>query len=478
MMKYIRLTLALLLATLLCVSALADTYDQDQVNEMMEQAWEQAMTEAAQDPERVAEVTPELTAVDYYDGEGLVTEELEVRSITDGTYTMRYLLSVIGEPDENGLYPLYICLHGGGSDSEEGYVNNAQWVYMLDYYRESVTSGVYVAVRGITNNWNLHFEDASYPLYDRLIEDMLVFYNVDPDRVYLLGFSAGGDGVYAVSPRMADRFAAVDESSGHPNGVSLLNNANLPTCIQAGIRDTMFTPQRSVLAAGFDRILTGYAEAYGFGYTHTVYIHVPEGHNYADNDPDANTTQLVLTDPQAFVEAMDDPDVNDLFPDEVAYSLDSEINDAYLELVAELGLETVTTDTNAVRFVNQYTRDAHPARLVWDLGTRAASRETTSFYWLQADSTVNTGLIAASFDAETNTFSIDLQEKPNGDFSILLHPSMVDFSSPVYVRCGDGIAEVNVQLDEEALQASMADTLDYDLAYAAKVSFNSLGFGE
>ncbi len=43
----------------------------------------------------------------------------------------------------------------------------------------------------------------SYPLYERLIEAMIVLYNADPDRVYLLGFSAGGDGVYQVAPRLA-----------------------------------------------------------------------------------------------------------------------------------------------------------------------------------------------------------------------------------------------------------------------------------
>ena len=36
----------------------------------------------------------------------------------------------------------------------------------------------------------------------------IVFEDVDPNRVYLLGYSAGGDGVYQLAPRMADRFAA------------------------------------------------------------------------------------------------------------------------------------------------------------------------------------------------------------------------------------------------------------------------------
>ena len=33
-----------------------------------------------------------------------------------------------------------------------------------------------------------------------------------------------------LAPRLADRFAAVNMSSGHPNGVSLLNLANCPIC--------------------------------------------------------------------------------------------------------------------------------------------------------------------------------------------------------------------------------------------------------
>ncbi len=45
-------------------------------------------------------------------------------------------------------------------------------------------------------------------MFDRLIEDMIVFEDVDPNRVYLTGYSAGGDGTYQLAPRMADRFAA------------------------------------------------------------------------------------------------------------------------------------------------------------------------------------------------------------------------------------------------------------------------------
>ena len=42
----------------------------------------------------------------------------------------------------------------------------------------------------------------------RLIENLVALQEVNPNRVYLMGYSAGGDGVYQVAPRMADTLAA------------------------------------------------------------------------------------------------------------------------------------------------------------------------------------------------------------------------------------------------------------------------------
>ena len=81
---------------------------------------------------------------------------------------------------------------------------------MQNYYLPSIHNGFYVVPRGITNTWDMHFQPESYVLYDRLIENMILFEPVNPDKVYLLGYSAGGDGVYQIAPRMADRWAAVN----------------------------------------------------------------------------------------------------------------------------------------------------------------------------------------------------------------------------------------------------------------------------
>ena len=202
-------------------------------------------------------------------------EEWEFYTLTHGGKTMRFFMEIIGEPDGDGRYPLYIALHGGGGTAAEA--NNDQWLDMFAYYQGAIERGIYLACRGITDTWDLHFQEDSYPLYDRLIEAMTVNYGADPDRVYLLGFSAGGDGVYQIAPRLADRFAAANMSSGHPNGVSLLNLANCPICLQVGIRDYYNEDVlRCVRAAEFEKTLSGYREEYGFGYDHRILLHVPE----------------------------------------------------------------------------------------------------------------------------------------------------------------------------------------------------------
>ena len=56
---------------------------------------------------------------------------------------------------------------------------------------------------------------------------MIAFHDVNPNRVYIMGRSAGGDGIYQVAPRMADRFAAAAMSAGHPNEASHLCLRNI-----------------------------------------------------------------------------------------------------------------------------------------------------------------------------------------------------------------------------------------------------------
>ena len=50
-----------------------------------------------------------------------------------------------------------------------------------------------------------------------MIENFVATRGVNPNRGYLMGYSAGGDGVYQLAPRMADRWAAASMMAGPPN---------------------------------------------------------------------------------------------------------------------------------------------------------------------------------------------------------------------------------------------------------------------
>jgi hypothetical protein len=105
---------------------------------------------------------------------------------------------------------------------------------------------------------------------------MIVLEGVDPNRVYLLGYSAGGDGVYQMAPRMADRWAAAAMMAGHPNGVSLLSLRNVPFALQVGANDSAYN-RNSVAAKYGDELARLHKDDPG-GYENMVRIHEGLGH--------------------------------------------------------------------------------------------------------------------------------------------------------------------------------------------------------
>ncbi|MCR5747403.1 MAG: hypothetical protein K6G03_06805 [Lachnospiraceae bacterium] len=443
-------------------------------------------SDAMDDTVRLAEVNPEMTPVSLYDDSyNTYTEEIDVYTIEMDGHKMQYTVDIYGEPDENGLYPLYIALHGGGSTTVED--NNSNWLQMRDYYSDSVTNGIYVTTRGMEDVWNLHFLDYSYAMYDRLIEDMVLLGNADPNRVYLLGFSAGGDGVYAIAPRMADRFAAVNMSSGHPNGVSLLNTASLPFQIQVGIRDFYSEDaMRSLRGAEFEKTFNEYHETFNFGYPHSVLVHVPNGHNYNDYSRDSDDN-LVLTAPAEFAERcaaenwLDrfmavysslgyDADISGLsyaYGDEV---LDNKLMDL---ITNDLGMDcSYDTNTNAIDYVSSYTRDPAPEKLVWDLSTRAPGRKDSSFYWLKADQSVNKGVIFINYNKDNNSVEVWTDGNVNGSFSILATPFLMDFKRPLTIITPNGEYTKELKADKDVIEASIKETGDMYLGWAQEIPIN------
>ena len=355
--------------------------------------------------------------------------EVENRIMEYGDVSMKYGIQEKGKPDENG-YPLYIALHGGGS-SDTPDLNDSQWSQMSMYYNKKVENGIYVNPRGVRDTWDTHGNPESYPLYDRLIENMIAFYNVDPNRVYLLGFSAGGDGVYMITPRMTDRFAAANMSAGHPNGVNMTNLYNMPIQRQVGMLDTAYN--RHTVTAEYDAVLNGLHETYGSGYEHRTLIHVQYAHNFYDNK---GLMQEVLADPAAWLETGD--------------------------------ITSVQENPSAIAYLDRYTRTALPERVIWDLTTRAALREVDSFYWLSASKEVNEGVIVASYNTAENSITIE-QNTTNGPVTVFISEDMLDVFAPITVHNGTEQYEVNVTPDYELLKSTTYERGDKNYQFVASI---------
>lgn len=75
----------------------------------------------------------------------------------------------------------------------------------------------------------------------RVIRGMVVSGVVNPDKVFLTGYSAGGDGIYHMGPRMADTISGAAMMVGHPNHAPMENCRNIIFSIQVGGLDDAYT---------------------------------------------------------------------------------------------------------------------------------------------------------------------------------------------------------------------------------------------
>ena len=197
--------------------------------------------------------------------------EMKSKVIRHGNLTMAFEYFVYGNKPKGGR-SLFISMHGGGNAPKR--VNDSQWENQKRLYRPK--EGVYVAPRAPTNTWNLWHQGHIDPMFARLIENMVALKEVNPNRVYLMGYSAGGDGVYQLAPRMADYLAAAAMMAGHPNETSPLGLRNLPFAIHVGESDGGFN--RNKVALQWKDKLAALKESDPQGYAHYVRIHAGRGH--------------------------------------------------------------------------------------------------------------------------------------------------------------------------------------------------------
>ena len=198
---------------------------------------------------------------------GATTSQAATVSL-DG-HTLKYYQAVRGA-DPAGGRSLFISMHGGGNAAAS--TNDQQWdnqiALVADY---DPKDAVWIAPRAPIDDWNMWFVPEIDPLFERLITDMIVFEGIDPNKVYVNGYSAGGDGVYQLGPRMADHWAGAAMSAGHPNDASPVNLRNIAFAIHVGGDDTAY--DRNLKAAEWGHMLEALAAADPGAYVNQWQVH-------------------------------------------------------------------------------------------------------------------------------------------------------------------------------------------------------------
>ncbi len=206
------------------------------------------------------------------------TEELTAKNIVIGDHNLKWMEKTYGDAAD-GKHTLWITMHGGGQGTEEE--NDRNWKGYYGRY-EFPPGSINVAPRAPANTWNMwHIKEVD-GLFDRLIADMVLQRGVDPNRVYLIGYSAGGDGVYGLAPRLADRFAAAGMCAGHPNDITPDGLRNLPFFLYMGGADAAYNRNTvvRVFSAKMDELQA--ADPEGYPHRLTVYPGLP--HNMQNRE--------------------------------------------------------------------------------------------------------------------------------------------------------------------------------------------------
>ena len=190
-------------------------------------------------------------------------KQFEQKLVSTADRTSPYLWRHVGVKPAGG-WALVIAMHGGGGVPKQ--VNDGEWNYMFStYYREHPEAGgyVYLALRAPNDVWNGFYDDAISPLIETLIKQFVLFDDVDPNKVYVMGASHGGYGAYVIGPKIPYRFAAVHAAAAASSGAETqgenLRNVRFTTTV--GQKDTAYG--RIELAHKFQAQMEDWRKKYG-----------------------------------------------------------------------------------------------------------------------------------------------------------------------------------------------------------------------
>lgn len=206
-------------------------------------ALDAALARGLADPDRSASIRRQIWEA-YRDSDlhAETLEDLRANRVRHGGHESPYTIKTVGERPAEG-WPLIIAMHGGGGTTQE--FNDSQWRHMQVYYKDQLDLAggyKYIALRAPNNTWNGFYDNYVYPLIEKLINQHLLYSDIDPDKVYAIGYSHGGYGAFAIGPKIPDRFAAVHSSAAAPTDgeTSVVGLHTLRFTYMTGSRDTAY----------------------------------------------------------------------------------------------------------------------------------------------------------------------------------------------------------------------------------------------
>lgn len=315
---------------------------------------------------------------------------------------MPYIALRKGEKPANG-WPLIIAMHGGGGTGDKlehphaWPVNTREWQAQVKLAIGLYpTDAIYFVPRMVDDNQGRWWKEFNHTAFTAMIRHAILFWDVDPNRVYMLGISEGGYGTEALACRYPDRLAAANGMAcGSGTSIHVENLRNLPFRTDTGENDTMFG--RIPNANAKHELLETYRLKDPGGYLHHLEVHKGKGHGI-DYKP-------------------------------------------------------------GPEWMVKHTRKPHPTRVTYTLFEHDKTRNKGA-YWLQANNDLEKKAIFLDgiIDAKTNTVSITAKatvndetvqsadwQKPLADpgettaasglsLRIWLHESLLDLSKPVAIH--------------------------------------------